>query len=250
MSPLSPSIINGIDSCVDVVVKKDKIVEKAVQQCKEQWEYLANFSASETHMLYSSLNLPIFEPPKIDLVLQSLLRIPCEKTCDIGIYISVLIQNSYDTGHNDFVLHTQNAPLDCLCAWIRGTESEPVKITVYGDTGISTGGRSEWCSVRQEGSAQDKYFQESKNDEIFISGTASFFPLIRAYDVAFKTNNQTTFDYVKKEIHERLNDLNFRPYNLHLALIDAKGALIDSFPEADARSKTDATDAISKNKRR
>jgi hypothetical protein len=54
-----------------------------------------------------------------------------------GVFVSQLLQNSYDAGHNEFVLNTRSLPrgLEFLGYNLRGTEERPIKVEVLGDVG-------------------------------------------------------------------------------------------------------------------
>ena len=53
-----------------------------------------------------------------------------------GIFVSSLIQRSYDAGNNGFTLNTQNLnDLVCLAGQLKGTGSRPLMLTVEGAVG-------------------------------------------------------------------------------------------------------------------
>ena len=234
---LSPSIIDGIDSKVDVPVEKDEAVEKAVRQCTKQWKRLADFSVSETYNLYSSLDLPIFGPSKIDLVLQRLLRIPHEETCDVSLYISALIQKSYDAGNNGFVLHTQDVPLNNLCSRVKGSEGSEEKrlnIRIYGDTGNYTGSSSRWCSVIHEGNAGNFYFHMAYSDKLFISGMIGEAPLRAAEYIVMNMANKDAFHLAIKKIKELpTTSINKRSF----CFVDSAGKALETWHDSNIYKK-------------
>ena len=234
MSPLSSSIIDSIDSTVDVPVEKDEMVEKAIRQCVEELPTVSRFlSSPEGYDHYASLDIPALNPIQIDLVLQGLLHTPRRYTSNLSTYVSVLLQKSYDAGNNGFTLHTQNILLDDLCRFIHGTEQKRLNMTVYGDTSNFTGKSSQWCSVRHEGDAEGAYFEDASNNEIFISGiitVESFYtpPLKDSMNNRFMTTNQETFTFVKNTLRARIvNEKN------SVFLVDPAGKVLDQYSEQE-----------------
>ena len=232
MNAPSPSIIESIDSHVDVPVEKDEAVEKAVKQCIK-----ASNDADASYRYYSGddmytlffkpLDVPVLSPDKINLSLQHLLRVPHMLSVDVSTYISVLMQKSYDLGNNGFVLHTQNIPLDSLCAYVKGSKKMPLSMAVYGDTGHFMGHASEWCSVKHEGNAQDHYFDDAEHAEISSSGTVGECPFQFVQDIMFKTTNQETFNHIKTKMqsYPKMRGRN-------LSLVDPAGKTLDSWDDS------------------
>ena len=234
----SPSIIESIDSRVDVPIEKDEKVESAVAL------YAGSYDGALTHkgMMFfdSDSNFEKYRvpermtltPSQIDLVLQHLLKGPHMNTCDLSIYASLLIQRSYDAGYNGFVLHTQDVPLDCLGGWLKGSEEKKVSMIIYGDTGYFTGHHSRWCSVRHEGNAQHYYFEDAKHDEISISGMITAYPLTGAEDITLRTTNKRTFDHIKNEMYTFMNSVN-----RHILLLNASGKTLEECDDSMPKNK-------------
>ena len=227
MNPPSLSIIETIDSKVDVPVEKDEAVEKAVQQCFETVPHTDALSFDGTYKYFRSLKIPGLTPAQIDLVLQRFLhslhkKYNIDSAVDLGLFISALIQKSYDTGHNGFVLHTQDILLDGLCAYVQGKKNNRVNILVYGDTNGFTGEHSKWCSVRHEGNTGIEYFSKAKNDEIFISGSVGFGFLSDTKNITFKTTSRETFNHIRDVTKNQ-----YDPLKNNLYLIDSEGKILD-----------------------
>ena len=229
MNSPSHSIIDSIDSTVDIPVERDEMVEKAVSK------YIFGFYGfTKIHDSVEKLKsqVPLLAPTQIDLVLQRLLQMPYKyrpyrHSADISMYISALMQKSYDAGHNGFVLHTHDVQLHHLCADIQGSKERNVDMTVYGDTGSLTGEDSKWCSVRQMGNAYLNYFIGCEHIDVFISGSVSENPLCVSTDVTFRTTNQETFDYVRELAH-----VYSWPEDRHLLLLDPAGKTLDSWNDS------------------
>ena len=216
MNAPSHSIIDSIDSKVDVPVEKDEMVEKAVNKYPL---HFGDFTKLNSTVEKLKSQVPLLAPSQIDLVLQRLLQTHYEDGSDISLYISVLIQKSYDAGHNGFVLHTQNVPLSYLCSHIEGREGRLLSMTVHGDTDNVTGSGSKWCSLRQEGNAEDWYFQSAEHSKIFITGSLGYAPLTNSEGILFKTANKGAFDCVKNAVEKKESRIS----DCKLYLIDPAG---------------------------
>ena len=226
MNLSSRSLIPSIDSRVDVPVEKDEAVEKALAQYMDKSPVTEHMPPDDLYAHYASLNPPVLAPAQIDLVLQHLIRVPHEYRWSPSVYASVLIQRSYDAGHNGFVLHTQNILLDEVCSRLHGKEHALLNMTVYGDTGDETGKKSTWCSFMQEGNAGDEYFMFAENATLLITGRLGDDPLNHSWGILFKTMSRATFDQVRKSLgaYYNVNDP-------HLMLLSPKGKIIDEHPE-------------------
>lgn len=74
----------------------------------------------------------------------------------IGYFISDLIQASYEAGHNDFVFNTKPLiNIKNLGSDLKGTEDNPIRLTVYGDTGDNLGCLSRYCNFVVNGNVSD-----------------------------------------------------------------------------------------------
>ena len=225
-----PSIIDGIDSKVDVPVEKDEKAEAVIALYCDSYDIIMDELGNKwkKSMLKKRLKTDslLLTPSQIDLVFQRLLRIPYKRNVDPSIYISVLMQKSYDRGYNGFVLHTQNTLLDDLGGWVRGTPKRPMRVTIEGDTGIATGRASRYCSFQQMGNAGIAYFNYARHNKIFISGTLAGHPLY-SEDINFKTTNKDTFYYAKEQISAFKTRRDRR-----LALVNSSGRTIDSWDDS------------------
>ena len=230
----SSSIIDSIDSTIDVPVEKDELVEKALAQYDNSVKLCKSSRFSpERDAFCEAYQLPVLDPVRVDLVLQCLLPIAAKDEGYAGLLVSDLIKASYAAGNNGFVLHTQDVPVDFLCAGIKGIRGKPVNITVYGNTGNYTGRESEWCSMRHEGNAQDHYFDDAEHAEIFISGTFTEYPLIGAADTTLRTTDRKMFNYV---IHKMVECVHYQR-GRHVHLVDDVGNTLDAFNDSYLRKR-------------
>ena len=221
MKSISSSIIDGIDSRVNVPVEKDEMVEKAVTQFINELPAVTNLNAKESYAHYFSLDAPALIPMQIDLVLQRLLNTPYKLNADIGLYVSTLIQRSYDDGHNGFALHTQDFPVHELCCQIKGSEGKRLNITVYGDTGVYTGNSARWISCKHDGNADAGYFYGAEDTMISVSGRVADTMLHHAKRTVLLTTNQETFLLSKVSMGARHDNNSF-------FLLDSAGRFLES----------------------
>ena len=128
----------------------------------------------------------ILTPTDINLFLQTTIRHEQHKNYDwaTGHFISELIQNSYDAGHNDFTLSTTALKrIHNLGSYLEGTKKRPLEITIKGNIGYSCG-----CSA--------------KNAAFNIKGNARDSCGFCAENSTFKTPNRRTLKKMLKEVSE------------------------------------------------
>ena len=71
-----------------------------------------------------------------------------------GHFISKLIQNSYEAGHNDFFFNTVNSTnVHKLGIRLKGSKETPIRINIEGDVGIYCGGYSDFVDIKINGNA-------------------------------------------------------------------------------------------------
>ena len=226
MNLSTSSIIESIDSKVDMPVKRDEKIEEVVRNYLEHpCVPLDTVYHDKLHNHYVLLTVPVLTPSEIDIAFQNLLRIPGRNVAEPSMYASALIQKSYHAGNNGFMLHTQNIPSYLTCAWLEGWKNNLIDITIYGDTGDCTGRDSRWCSVRHEGNAGGYFFSSTKDVKIFMSGMTGSVPLWNA-ETLFRTTNDAMFDHAKRCI----SGYSFAG-NSHLELADIKGNILKTHPE-------------------
>ncbi len=92
-----------------------------------------------------------------------------------GIFISQLIQTSYNAGNNNFNLNTENLnKIDELCVDIKGEKEKPIKINIKGDSGEFLGLTSTYCIYNIEGNMVGGCGLESENNIFHIKGTIGY----------------------------------------------------------------------------
>jgi len=125
----------------------------------------------------------------------------------MGLFLSRLIQNSYQAGHNNFYLNTKNIlPLSELGMCFQGEEENPLKLTIDGDTGKNLGSRATNSMMTVHGNTI------SLGDFIshctfILHGKLEKHSLVELFgkpitDCIFKTPNQETLQTLLKIIHK------------------------------------------------
>ena len=161
-----------IDSRVDVPVEKDEAVEKA----------FAFYGALPSHAFSArgvpdELHLRVLEslsPIQIDQVAQRIIaQMPECYVLDntTGIYLTQLIQKSYNEGNNDFMLHTKNIPLNCLGFELKGYCMSYLKLSIFGNTGANTLNSSSYVQSVHHGDVNYGYLHETKRSDATLLGT-------------------------------------------------------------------------------
>ena len=165
----APSQIGSIDSAVEVAVERDETVEKSVRLYAASLHKVKNITTyRETFAYYSreGRELAPLAPVQIDLVLQRLLPLVQEDPAhlnEISIYLSWFLDKSCKSGHAEFTLHTQNVPLNFLCAHLKGTQESPVNVAIFGNTGHITGAQAKWCRFEHQGNGGESYLCASSS---------------------------------------------------------------------------------------
>ncbi|HII15425.1 MAG TPA: hypothetical protein HA362_03860 [Nanoarchaeota archaeon] len=85
---------------------------------------------------FERLNLPALTPYQISSFLEATSRYEAEINYNYitSLFLTHLIRESYNAGHNGFVLNIYK-PLNQLCRKLKGKEGDPIEITINGDLG-------------------------------------------------------------------------------------------------------------------
>jgi hypothetical protein len=88
-----------------------------------------------------------------------------------GLFISNLIQKSYESGHNDFHLKTYKPKINLLASFLTGKKEDYIRMSIEG-TEVDLGTRSSWIKAR-------------------INGRASAYCGLASYDAEFEIHGNT-----------------------------------------------------------
>jgi len=115
----------------------------------------------------------ILAPSDINTFLQTTITCQQHQNYDwrTGMFISQLIQKSYDAGNNYFVLNTQKVKgLHNLGHQIQGTKKRKIKLKIEGDAGNGCGWYSKNSIITIGGNLGDWFGRDSNNSTITIRG--------------------------------------------------------------------------------
>jgi len=119
-----------------------------------------------------------------------------------GQFIAVLIQNSYDAGHNNFTLNIPRM-IDNVCLNISGYR-KPIKVKIYGDTGHDLGRGASCTSIELYGKTGHRFGINAKYATLTIHGelTKNSFCGLGAKKSRFKTDNEETLREMRTSVNK------------------------------------------------
>jgi hypothetical protein len=88
-----------------------------------------------------------------------------------GMLISMLFQNSHDAGYNDFELNTKTTgKIHYLASAIKGTDENPIKVSITGDVGHRCGFKAEHSTINLTGNADKDCGERAKHSTFNVTG--------------------------------------------------------------------------------
>jgi len=153
-----------------VEFENDELVEKTLKQYRTLKNELSWIKKEKQ---IKKQKLETLKPAQINnLLLQIIRETPKQKTEDeqTGLFLSKLIQKSYQAGNNDFILNTQDLQIHCLGKKLVGKKERPIQITIQGNTGDSCGYESKNSIFNIKGNTGLTCGGESKNSTYNIEG--------------------------------------------------------------------------------
>ncbi len=117
-------------------------------------------------------------PEQIDQCLQSTAPFECHKNYEehTGIFLSKLIQNSYEAGHNNFRLTTRTLTKNITYLDdFKGGYYRPIHITIDGNIGHMCGHDSSHARIELMGNAKDWCGDNAEDSTFIIHGTTGFY---------------------------------------------------------------------------
>ena len=143
--------INGLDWCG--FDWDAQVLTEAMNNGPVSWIWDDYFSKTEKHRQFLVTNVSVYpplSPSQIKNVVDGIK--PTEDLQHSGLFVSGLIQRSYESGHNNF-LFTNCGELDCFASYLRGTPQKPIRIRILGDVAGDFLGRSWHCHAEVQGDA-------------------------------------------------------------------------------------------------
>ena len=226
-----------IDSLVDIPIEKDEAVEKAVMF----YETSTNKRRSSNDVWHPRI-LPLLSPVQIDQVVQRFItEMPLGQLPSFvsSLYITRLIQKSFDSGYNNFMIHTQNVPFESLGYSLKGyvasdrlladPQDVPLNLTIYGDIGSNTLSKSSGVELVMYGTLGVEYLHNARSCLATIFGTPKDISTEFKY-VTLRMTDETIFKRYKEETSKKY------PWVVPLLelgneffLIDDKGKELEAF---------------------
>jgi len=147
--------------------------------------------------------MEVLKPAQIDKLFQRIIKeMPKEETeyAITGIFLSCLIQNSYDNGNNDFILNTRDVQMTILGYKLKGKRKNKMKITIQGNAGLCFGEESKYCHFNIHGNAERKCGNGSENSTYSIEGSISKFCGDYSKNCIFTSPNKKTFEKMERDV--------------------------------------------------
>jgi len=201
VNPFSNLKSESPENIDQVQFEKDEAVEKAVHTYfllpfAFKAQGLDDYLPENIMQKYiSPLETNVLTPPQISLFIQRLKKQATgwqyfhELT---GYFISRQIQDSYNNGHNDFVLELNNSEIYNLIR-LQGTEENPLKLKIVGDAGSWLGYQSEYCEYDINGDVGENCGNESRNSIYRIKGNINTDSAEFARDCIFEIEGKPLF---------------------------------------------------------
>ncbi len=140
----------------------------------------------------------VLSPPKIDHFLQ-LTSIDRDwgYQYKVGPFIARLIQNSYNAGHNNFILSTYDLPKIRDLGYFSGTEENPLCIQTKGDLDSYYGVDVQYASLTIEGDVDLSFGYRAKDSTFTFNGQIPMDEDIRAENCTFRTTRRDTLEILQ-----------------------------------------------------
>ncbi len=130
----------------------------------------------------------ILRPAKIDEFLQKTKYFEdhMRYKYNTGLFISKLIQSSYNNGYNDFELNIKDLDqINSLGRYLKGDKDNRIRIKLIGDAGNATGAESEHCEFIVEGNVDKAYGNNATNSFFYTTGNVDDWCGSNAIDCSF-----------------------------------------------------------------
>jgi len=146
-------------------------LDEKVERMMEQYRTFPNKDILDE---LNSMKYEILEPTQIDLLLQQIIQTKTKcapESPATGWFLSKIIQNSYNAGHNNFTLTTKESRIQFLGNELEGTIENPIQIAIQGSAGAGLGSESRNCRYNVQGNTGVHCGDRSKNCTYNIKGT-------------------------------------------------------------------------------
>jgi hypothetical protein len=155
------------------------------------------------HEQVSEMVPSVLDPAGIDLFLKASVKYENTEhyTYLTAVVANVLIQNSYNAGHNDFELNLQNMPpMHALGAMLEGKAEKSLRITINGDTEDMCLWAAKHVKAEVTGNADCMLGIAVSYSTITIRGKAGHESGYLAKYSTFKTTDEKTLAVLEKHV--------------------------------------------------
>ena len=155
--------------------KVEYIIDDAVKSVLEKYAKLApspTFGEYQTQIF--GLELLVLTPTQINIALQHIIQTTPKEDAEsfvTGLFLTRLIQDSYQQGNETFLLNTQDTQISNLAYRLEATN---LKLTIKGNLGYSCGSESKGCSYIFESDAKDNCGFNSRDCTYVIKGNVGY----------------------------------------------------------------------------
>jgi len=118
----------------------------------------------------------LLTPNQINTLLQKIIQETPKQKMEhyiTGMIITQIIQESYEKGHNKFMLTTKDTRIQNIGHSLKGTPENPVRISIQGNTGNQLGYHSKKCRYDINGNTEKDCGTHSKNCKYNIQGNVT-----------------------------------------------------------------------------
>ncbi len=146
---------------------KDPLVDKILEQFQDDVYNYSNVEIKD-----------VLTPSQIQVAVHRMVQKPLESREGpyldhrAGVFISNLVQGSYNTGYNNFILNTDAVKIGSLCVCLEGTKENRLQLRIEGTVGYQSLGWSQHIDCRVEGDVWTDFAYASKYSRFYIDGNA------------------------------------------------------------------------------
>src|SRR3989344_3147907 len=157
---------------VEEVKLGDTFVEKAIKSYKNIDFDERDFDKIDKQI--SSLEKIVLNPNQINVFLQVIIEKESKQKImhwGTGLYLSKLIQDSYNAGNNDFTLNTGDTQINCLGYKIKGSKKKQIiQIKINGNVGNWCGLNTQNSTFNIKGNVGDECGKKARHSTFTIEG--------------------------------------------------------------------------------
>jgi hypothetical protein len=110
-------------------------------------------------------------------------------------YLNIIVQFSYNAGHNDFSLDTISSSVAYFGAVLHGKRDKPLTLRIQGDVGFRCAEYAEYIHLSIAGNVGFGFAHESENSVYYVEGDMEMIA-DTVKNCTFKTHNPRTYSWL------------------------------------------------------